>query len=176
MILRGLNSILRQAPHVPDASRPGYIARDVEDLLFYVQAWAKTLEHHHNVEELTFFPAVEEVTGIVGLMDDLEVEHEEFYDGLIALKEYVERLTGKPNEYRWATMRLMINSFAPALTNHLYAEIDFLLAMEKFDSEGLERCWQAAAKMAAKVDDTGILVGASKVPNSTISIAPMLTD
>ena len=158
MILRGLNSILRQAPYIRDSSKHAYIEQEVKDLLFFVHTWVKVLDHHHNVEETVFFPAVEEVTGIVGLMDDLEVEHEEFYPGLMALKAYVESVSEKPREYRWTTMRTMINSFAPALTNHLYAEIDFLLAMEKFDSEGLKQCWDEAEKAATKVEDSSVLV------------------
>lgn len=158
MILRGLNSILRQAQYVPDASKPRkYVPKGVQDLLIYVHAWAKTLEHHHDTEENIFFPLVEEETGIVGLMDDLEVEHEEFHDGLIALRNYLARVIETPRDYRWKTMRTIINGFAPALTNHLYAEIDFLLAMEKFNSDGLRRCWDETEKAATRVEDSRVM-------------------
>ena len=154
MLLRGLNSILRQAPCVPDSLQPGSKSQDVSDLLFYVKVWTKTLKHHHDIEEASFFPLVEQETGIVGLMDDLEVEHEEFFDGLLALQTYVDRMIEKPSQYRWATMRTMINSFAPALTNHLYSEIDFLHGLEKFSCEGLRKCWYESERLATKVTDS----------------------
>ena len=157
MIIRGLNSILRQAPYIADSSSPAFNLHDVSDLLFYTKAWCSTLSHHHDTEEAVFFPAVEKVTGIPGLMDDLEVEHEEFHDGLIALKDYVESCLSKPCNYRWATMRTTIYSFGPALINHLHSEIDFLLGLEKFGSEGLKKAWLEAEKIATKVEDSTTL-------------------
>jgi len=157
MILRGLNSILRQAPYVSDAARPCYVEEDVRDFLFFVQAWAKTLDHHHHIEETVFFPAVEEMTGVVGMMDDLQVEHEEFHDGLVVLKKYAQRMVDRPREYRWQTMKKMIYAFAPFLVNHLYSEVDFLLHMDMFDSEGLKRCWLESEKVATKMDDSSLL-------------------
>jgi hemerythrin-like domain-containing protein len=152
IIIRGLNSVVRQAPYVDDASKPDYNTQNVKDLLFYVQAWCRNLDHHHSVEENTFFPLVEEATGVVGLMDDLEVEHEEFHGGVVALQRYAENMYARPDDYRWATMRTIISGFAPALINHLHAEIDFLLKMEKFEGADLRRCWEESGKVAEKVD------------------------
>jgi len=152
-LLRGLNSILRQAPYIADASKQSYVEQDVKDLLFFVLAWCKTLLHHHDSEETTFFPLVEEMTGIIGLMDDLEVDHEEFHEGVLALRMYAEQLADKPLQYRWTTMKRKINSFAPALVNHLHAEIDFLLCMEKFGGEGLKRCWLESEIIGTKFED-----------------------
>ena len=157
MIIRGLNSILRQAPYVADSSSPAYNAQDVSDLLFYTKAWCSSLNHHHDTEESTFFPLVEKVTGVLGLMDDLEVEHEEFHDGLVALKAYVDNVSETPDIYCWATMRTMINFFAPALINHLHGEIDFLLGLEKFGSDGLKRAWLETEKVATKIEGTAEL-------------------
>lgn len=158
IIIRGLNSIVRQAPYIPDASRPGYNAQDVRDLLFFIQAWCKNLDHHHNVEETTFFPLVEAMTGIVGLMDDLEVEHEEFHPGIMNLRAYAENMYSRPGDYRWATLKAIIVGFGPALINHLHAEIEFLLKMDQFDDEGLKRCWKESGKVAEKVEDTSDFV------------------
>jgi hemerythrin-like domain-containing protein len=157
MIIRGLNSILRQAPYIADASSPAFNPQDVSDLLFYTKAWCKTLNQHHDTEESIFFPLVEKVTGVTGLMDDLEVEHEEFHDGLIALKNYVEEVLQKPDCYRWATMRAMIHAFSTALVNHLHGEIYFLLQLEKFGNEGLKKAWLETEKVATKVEDTTTL-------------------
>lgn len=157
MIIRGLNSILRQAPYIADSSSLAYNPVDVSDLLFYTRAWCNSLNHHHDTEESTFFPLVEKVTGVTGLMDDLEVEHEEFHDGLMALKDYVETALQKPDCYRWTTMRRMIYSFSPALVDHLHGEIDFLLGLEKFGNEGLKKAWVETEKVATKVEDTTTL-------------------
>ena len=165
VLLRGLNSILRQAPYVPDSLKPGYNPQDVEDLLFYAKTWCKTIMLHHRIEETVFYPSVEEETGIVGLMDDLEVEHEEWVDGVTALQLYLERTIEKPEQYRWATMRTMINSFAPALTNHLYSEIDFLVGLDKFNCEGLRKRWYEAENAATKVKDSTTMVGFAAFSN-----------
>lgn len=157
MLLRGLNSILRQAPYVPDSSRPEYESEDVRDLLLYVRAWCRTLEHHHRAEESTFFPQVEKMTGIVDLMDELEEQHEEFEYGLAVLKDYVEKVVEKPNHYRWMTMKTMISSFAPALVHHLYDEIDFILSMDSYNGEGLRKCWLETDKAACQVEDNTML-------------------
>lgn len=153
MLIRGLNSILRQAPYVADASSPAYNPRDVSDLLFYTRTWCRTVTRHHVMEESTFFPLVEEATGIPGLMDDLEVEHEEFFDGLITLQNYVTKVSSKPDTYRWAKMRIMIQSFSPALVSHLHSEIDFLLGIEKFGTEVLNNAWLETEKVTTKVED-----------------------
>ena len=153
MIIRGLNSVLRQAPYIADSSSPAYNAQDVSDLLFYTKAWCRSLNHHHDTEESTFFPLVEKVTGLPGLMGDLEVEHDEFHNGLVNLQEYVEKTLTKPASYRWATMRCIINDFAPALISHLHNEINFLLALEKFSSAGLKKAWLETEKVATKVED-----------------------
>ena len=157
MILRGLNSIVQQATYIPDASKPEYNKEDVCDLLYYIHSWIKTLEHHHQIEETTFFPLVEKAMGVEDLMDELEEQHEEFQDGLIALKSYVEKVARKPSFYRWITIKTLIESFAPALVHNLFDEIDFLLSMDKFDGERLRHCWLEAEKVATKVEDQDTL-------------------
>jgi hemerythrin-like domain-containing protein len=158
IIIRSLNSIIQQGPYIPDATKPDYNPQDVRDLLFYTKTWCRNLDHHHHIEKTTFFPLVEQATGIVGLMDDLEVEHEEFHPGVIALQQYVEHVYERPQIYRWATMRTTIRAFAPALINHLHAEIDFLLNMDKFEGADLRQCWMESSKVAEKVDNTSDFV------------------
>jgi len=157
MLLRGLNSIVRQAPYVPDSSRPEYEAEDVRDLLSYVRAWIHTLQHHNEVEDLMFFPQVEKMTGIVDLMDELEEQHEDFEGGLAMLKQYVDKVCDKPQHYRWVTMRTMIYDFAPALVHHLHDEIDFLLSMDRYNGEGLRKCWFETDKMCFQGEDNVML-------------------
>lgn len=145
-LLRGLNSVLQQAPYVPDASTRDYHAQDVQDLLLYARAWYRTISHHRNAEVTTFFPLIEKVTGIVDLMDELQEEHESFEYGLKEFTEYVELVVGKPYLYRWRTLKGLIASFAPALVYNLHDQIDFLLSMDRYDGEAIRRCWLETLK------------------------------
>ncbi|KAH8723461.1 hypothetical protein GQ44DRAFT_570743, partial [Phaeosphaeriaceae sp. PMI808] len=63
-LLRGLNSIYLQAPHV---SQPV----DIADLMLYTKAWAETVHVHHSHEESLFFPRVLELAKEAGLADHL---------------------------------------------------------------------------------------------------------
>lgn len=159
-LLRGLNAIILQAPHVPPAGSPGYSARDVRDLLFYVASWVKTVEWHHHTEETCMFPGIEAFTGQPGIMDGPKGQHEEFTPGLERLLRYAQET--KPEDYRWegpGGMKEIIDSFAPSLTKHLYEEIDVFLAFGHLDSEGLRRCWDEAEEVAKAKGKLYMLVG-----------------
>ncbi|KAL2014834.1 hypothetical protein VTN00DRAFT_2359 [Thermoascus crustaceus] len=148
-LLRGLNAILLQAPHVPSSGSPGYTAQDVRDLLFYVASWVKTVEWHHHTEETCMFPDIEAFTGQPGIMDGPKGQHEEFTPGLDRLLRYAQEMP--PEEYRWegpGGMKEIIDGFAPSLTKHLYEEIDVFLGMGNLDSAGLRRCWDEAEEVA----------------------------
>ncbi|KAI9152275.1 hypothetical protein HJFPF1_09504 [Paramyrothecium foliicola] len=157
-IIRSLNAILQQAPHVPVATDDNYVAQDVKDLLFYVQSWVKMVNHHHSVEESFMFPELEKFSGIAGLMDDPKHQHELFHDGLGQLLTYA--LTTQPDDYRWkgpSGMEALINSFSKALTDHLYAEIDVFMGMKHLDSAGLLQTWEETEKVAKDSGNIGML-------------------
>jgi hemerythrin-like domain-containing protein len=159
VIIRGLNAILQQAPHVPVVNAPNYNAKDVKDLLFYVQAWVKMVNHHHSVEEDHMFPGIEKFSGRVGIMEEPLHQHELFHPGMERLLAYAT--TTKPEEYRWAGpggMEEIIDSFSKYLTDHLYAEINVFLGMKDLDSEGLKKAWMAAEKVAQANGNIGMLV------------------
>lgn len=158
VILRGLNSILQQGPHVPDASLPGYNLQDAKDFIVYVDSWCKVIEHHLDMEHSIFYPAVESTTGVKFLMDEMDEQHEEFTDDFVALQDYVEKVSDRPYQYRWKTMKSMIDAFAPVLVNHLHDEIDFLLSMGKFSSERLRKCWIETQRIAMAADDDDMMV------------------
>ncbi|TGJ82232.1 hypothetical protein E0Z10_g6534 [Xylaria hypoxylon] len=56
-MLRGLNSIYLQAPHVQQA-------RDIADLLFLTQSWSTWLLDHHHLKESVMLPGFEAVLGV----------------------------------------------------------------------------------------------------------------
>src|SRR4051812_39434105 len=81
-ILRGLNSIYLQAPHIPSSLVPSFLT--------YCQCWAESMSHHHHAEESFFFPEIERVTGEKGLMTRNVEQHEKFTPGFEKFDEYVK--------------------------------------------------------------------------------------
>lgn len=61
-MLRALNSIYQQCIFVKDP-------KDVKDLLLYATFWCDWIHEHHDGEETFFFPRVEEITSMKGLME-----------------------------------------------------------------------------------------------------------
>jgi hemerythrin-like domain-containing protein len=161
-LLRGLNAIIQQAPHIPSSSTPDSNPQDVKDLLFYVESWTKTVDHHHHTEEFTMFPLIEKLANQPGLMSNPKHQHEEFHDGLVKLQEYAVRCGKCVEEYRWSDMKGSIDSFAPSLIKHLTEEIDVVLDLEKTcDSEGLRKVWEEAEAVAKANGNLGMLVSRS---------------
>lgn len=164
-LLRGLNAIVQQAPHVPEVSELGYVAQDVKDLLFYVHSWTKTVDHHHHTEETTMFPLIEKLTGIPGLMSGPKHQHEKFHGGLVDLQNYVISLSDRPEAYQWSSMKSIIDGFASDLIQHLTEEIDVLLNLEKVcDSDGLRAVWAEVERVAKANGNLSLLVSLTPFP------------
>ncbi|OTB00831.1 hypothetical protein M426DRAFT_266840 [Hypoxylon sp. CI-4A] len=158
VIIRGLNAIIQQAPHVPTSTDKNYKANDVRDLLFYVKSWTKMVEHHHWVEESFIFPEIERFSGKPGLCDDPRHQHELFHGGLEKLLSYAT--TTKPDDYSWkgqGGMKEIIDSFSRPLTDHLYTEIDVCLSMKALDSVGLKKTWDQGEVLAKQTGNIGML-------------------
>ncbi|KAE8382009.1 hypothetical protein BDV26DRAFT_254656 [Aspergillus bertholletiae] len=157
-ILRGLNAIIQQAPHVAIATDEHFKAQDVKDLLSYVQSWVKMVHHHDWVEESFIFPEIDRFTERPGFMDDPKHEHELFRDGTERLLAYCSAT--KPEEYRWKGadgMQKIIDSFSQDLTNHLYAEVEVFLSMGDIDGAGLKKTCEEAEKVAMKTGSLAML-------------------
>jgi hypothetical protein len=95
------------------------------------------------------FPEIESFTGIPGIMDGPRHQHEEFHDGLNHLLQYTEEK--KPEDYRWegeGSMKAIIDTFAQSLTKHLYEEINTILGLKDYESDGLRKCWNKAEEVA----------------------------
>jgi len=138
-LIRGLNSIYLQAPHVSSPT-------DIKDFLFYCGAWVKMVEHHHDTEESTLFPAIEEFTKQPGLMEGNREQHLAFHSGMEAFFKYAQ--TTRPEAYSWTTMKGLIGGFAPALMKHLVDEIDSLLNLQGYDSKEVMKLWRATEEIA----------------------------
>lgn len=82
-------------------------------------------------------------------MHENKTQHEGFLEGLEKFGEYVSGT--EPEEYRWSDMKAKIDTFAPALLEHLRDEIDTLQSLQNYDSEQLREVWQKVEN-AAKGD------------------------
>lgn len=159
VLIRGLNAILQQAPHVAVSTKKNYNKQDIKDLLFYVHSWTKTVDHHHWVEETFIFGEIEKVSGKPGLMAEPKSQHEAFHGGIERLSAYASAT--KPDEFQWegpGGMKEIIDSFSQHLTDHLYAEIDTILGLKFMDSQALNNIWDQAEKVAQQAGNLGMLV------------------
>ena len=59
---------------------------DIKDLLMYTTFWCSWIHEHHEGEETLFFPALEEFTGVKGLMEKSVDQHHAFMSGLKELE------------------------------------------------------------------------------------------
>ena len=142
VLIRGLNSIYLQAPHVRSP-------QDIRDFLFFCLAWIKTVEHHHDTEENTLFPALENFTKQPGIMKGNTQQHQGFLPELHNFADYVQR-TGAES-FSSDSLRGFVDSFAPALTTHLREEIDTLLELDGYDSAELMKLWTVTENVAKGV-------------------------
>jgi hemerythrin-like domain-containing protein len=127
VILRGLNSIYHQALHI--------LPVDAAAFLEYIKIWCSILEIHHDGEEVSLFPFVDQQTGEPGLMDGNRAQHAGFLAALTALNEYADQVLagGDGAEgYDGQTVVRLIDDFGPHLREHLEEEIPSLLALAKY--------------------------------------------
>jgi hemerythrin-like domain-containing protein len=147
-MLRGLNAIYLQAPHISP--------EDVPDFQFFIASWASWVLHHHTIEETKMFPAFELVRGVaLGSLQNNVKQHHEFADGLSTLHNYAEQ--SSPTLYSGVRVQSLIDGFAKVLRQHLADEIDTLWAMDSVEqgtehSEKLLEIYQHCEKEASKQD------------------------
>jgi hypothetical protein len=123
-IIRALNSIYLQAPHVPASEHANFIA--------YSLATYQGLMAHHDGEEHTFFPELEHLTGETGLMDENVDGHREFDTKLGEWGHWLEACKAGTKTFSATTCLSMMDVFLPALHTHLCDEIPSLLALKRF--------------------------------------------
>lgn len=145
-IIRGLNSIYLQATHVP---REDLIT--VRDFLTYCQCWCESMHHHHEAEEHDFFPHVEQIANVPGVMQQNVEQHRAFTPGFGRFQEYARACA--PERFDGREVRSLIEAFAEPLTQHLHDEIDTLRALDVYDSERVRRAYQRLEKTLMATDN-----------------------
>ncbi|KAF2673743.1 hypothetical protein BT63DRAFT_437367 [Microthyrium microscopicum] len=147
MLLRGLNSLYQQAPHVQTES-------SIASFLQYGNHWCTTLNHHHATEETFLFPRIDALAG-EALMTPNLAQHLTFEAGIEALDHYC--LTTDPSAYSSQDFRGIIESFGSTLRAHLNDEIGTLVALDgKVDGDKLKALWRASSLHARSKTDKNI--------------------
>ena len=149
-MLRGLNAIYLQAPHVQQG--------DAVDFLFFIASWSAWVLHHHIIEEKQMFPGFEAVPGVApGSLSHNVEQHHEFSEGLSGLQKYATATTA--DRYSGAHVQELVDGFSPILRQHLADEIDTLWAMDSVaanteHSKKLLDVYQECEAEAGKQDKT----------------------
>ena len=148
-ILRGLNSIYLQAPHIPGGSKNGEAI--VQDFLTYIQCWCESMHHHHDAEEKLFFPSIEQISTVPGIMQQNIEQHRAFTPGFEQFQEYAR--TCLPREYDGGKIQSLIEGFAEPLTQHLSDEVDTLRGLDVYDSERIRQAYRRLEKSLMDTDN-----------------------
>ena len=109
------------------------------------------MHHHHDAEEKAFFPDVEALTGVEGLMEGNVEQHRAFTPGFEAFEAYVRGC--KPEEFDGREVRRLVEGFAEPLVRHLQDEIETLRALGKYDSGRVREAYQRFEKSLMATDN-----------------------
>ncbi|KAL8785858.1 MAG: hypothetical protein Q9195_008453 [Heterodermia aff. obscurata] len=145
-ILRGLNSIYLQATHIPRED-----LGTTRDFLTYCQCWGESMHHHHDAEEEVFFPSIEVISGVQGIMEHNIEQHRAFTPGFDLFQEYSR--TCLPKDYDGQKIKSLIEGFAGPLTQHLHDEIGTLRDLDKYDSERIRKAYKRLEKSLMATDN-----------------------
>ena len=113
------------------------------------------MHHHHDAEEKEFFPSIEAISGIEGLMTKNVEQHRAFTPGFERFEEYCR--TCLPAEYDGDKLTTLVESFAEPLMRRLYDEIETLRALDKYDSAKIRRAYQRFEKSLMATGKMGLL-------------------
>jgi hypothetical protein len=142
VLIRGINSIYKQAPYVQPADFKAFVG--------FALSWYKIVHHHHRSEEEHFFDEVDKSFG-KGVMSQCLQEHEAFHEGLDKYNTYLTSLSRTEHKFSGPALQKIIDDFAPALGLHLKHEIDILMGLHRFDDEALvSSLWDKAVAAGIK--------------------------
>ena len=127
--IRGLTSIYLQCVHIETS--PG----DIPDFVAFCKVWGELLQDHHETEETDVFPFLEEGAEVPGLMKSSFEEHRAFDAGLVEFMTYIWKVEAGEDKYSGQKLKTIIQSFAPAMYEHMVNEIPALLALDKFSDK-----------------------------------------
>ena len=145
-MLRGLNSIYLQAAHIPRED-----LKSIRDFLTYCQCWCESMHHHHDAEEKVFFPTIELISNVQGIMERNVEQHRAFTPGFDSFQEYSR--TCLPKDYDGRKIRSLIEVFAEPLTQHLHDEIGTLRGLDIYDSRRIRQAYQQFEKTLMATDN-----------------------
>ena len=111
------------------------------------------MHHHHDAEEQQFFPDIESISGVQGLMKRNVEQHRAFTPGFDLFQDYSR--TCPLEDYEGQRVRSLIESFAEPLTLHLHEEIDTLRALDVYDSGRVRKAYQRLEKVLMATDNVG---------------------
>lgn len=124
MMIRGLNSIYRQAPHI----KP----QDVKSFLGYSACFYELITVHHAGEEDFLFPKIEEMSGDKGIMDHNVEQHHAFHNGIEKYNDYIKACLSGTETYDGAQLTAIIDDFGKILADHLRDEIPTLIGLAQY--------------------------------------------
>ena len=113
---------------------------------------AKSESHHHNMEETGFFPEVEKITGVTGIMERNLEQHQVFTPALERFEQYLKACLKEEKAFDAKEFTGLINAFAPALCSHLKDEIETLYGLGEYDTGAVKRSYMSFAADAQKQD------------------------
>jgi hemerythrin-like domain-containing protein len=145
-IIRGLNSIYLQATHIPSEDLD-----TIRDFLTYCQCWCESMHHHHDAEETVFFPSIEQISNVQGIMERNIAQHRAFTPGFDLFQEYARNCL--PKDYSGRKITSLIEDFAEPLTRHLHDEIETLLGLDIYNSGRIRQAYQRFEKSLMATDN-----------------------
>ena len=150
-ILRGLNSIYLQAMHLPREN-----LKLIQDFLTYCQCWCESMHHHHDAEETVFFPSIEQISGVRGIMERNVEQHRAFTPGFDLFQEYAR--TCSPEHFDGQKIKSLIEGFAEPLARHLYDEIETLRGLDVHNSDRIRHAYQRFEKSLMATDNVRLIL------------------
>jgi hemerythrin-like domain-containing protein len=154
VMIRGLNSMLAQAPFVSPT--------DINDFMEYCISFCVFDREHHEAEEILVFPVLETLTNTPGIMEKNVVQHEEFLPKIHDFQVYVKQVRLGVAVYDAKKIIGLIERFADLFTAHLTAECETLAVLEKYNLDWaplLARLSKYAVDNADKVRQETCLPG-----------------
>ncbi|CZT11412.1 hypothetical protein WAI453_004524 [Rhynchosporium graminicola] len=120
-IFRALNSIYQHSYHV----LPG--TDSATNLLSYCSITYDFMHHHQLIEESHYFPEIERVTGLKGLMSENLSQHKAMDKGMEAFRRYAE--TTSKEIFDGGHLRRVIDAFRKPYEQHQHEEIKTILEL-----------------------------------------------
>ena len=109
------------------------------------------MHHHHDAEEAEFFPTIEKISGIKGLMEHNVEQHRAFTLGFDVFYQYAK--TCAPKNFNGAKVKSLVEAFAEPLTRHLHDEIETLRALDVYDSVKVREAYHDFEKLLMATDN-----------------------